>query len=80
MWLSSNEARYYQRGPGYDARIRAQWRQVDTEHAEACAVRREWMALCGVSSVDIEQHIAGKFELNLDDELQQLLNVLDLKR
>lgn len=54
-------------------RIRAQWRQIDREHTEAVAVRREWMALMGCDLEEIEEVIEESFDLSLVSELENLV-------
>jgi len=59
-------------GPASTARLRAKWRQVDVENREAVAVRRQWMAIIGCDSEEIEELCSGAFDLSLKDELEQL--------
>ena len=61
-----------QRGPATAGRLRAQWRQVDTENREAVAVRREWMSLMGLTQQEINDACEAAFDLVLEDELEEL--------
>lgn len=61
-----------QKGPTSTARLRAQWRQVDRENAQAREVRREWMALLGCDQEEIDAACKSAFDLDLVDELEQL--------
>jgi hypothetical protein len=62
-----------QKMPATPARLKAQWRQVDVEHAEAIQVRREWMAVLGFSENEINVACANAFDLDLKDELDELV-------
>jgi hypothetical protein len=62
-----------QKMPATSARLKAQWRQVDVEHAEAVRVRREWMAVLGISEDEINVACANSFELSLEEELDELV-------
>jgi hypothetical protein len=53
-------------------RLRAKWRQVDTENREAIEVRRQWMALIGYGEAEINEACDNAFDLSLEDELEQL--------
>ncbi len=61
-----------QRGPSAPARLRAQWRQIDVENREALTVRRQWMAVLGMSQEEIDEHCRNLFDLCLADELEEL--------
>lgn len=67
-----------QRGPIIKGRIRAQWKQIDTEHKEALAVRREWMMHIGVPAEEIDELCENSIQLDLLSELRQLESAMEL--
>jgi len=69
-----------QRMPATPGRLRAQWRQVDTENMEAIAVRRQWMAMLGCGDQEIAESVAGDSDFDLVEELSQLRAVIELNR
>ena len=69
-----------QRMPATPARLRAQWRQTDSENRESIAVRRQWMALIGCNSAQIETACVSAFNLNLAEELHQLSAAIRVSR
>ncbi len=76
MWIAGSIGA--QRGPACPGRLRAQWRQVDTENREAIAVRRQWMAILGVSQEEIDHHCSNAVDLSLEEELGELLAAMGL--
>ena len=66
--------------PTNTARLRAQWRSVDAENRDALQVRRQWMALMGMSQVEIDMHTAKAVDLDLIEELEELAAALRMKK
>lgn len=66
--------------PTNTARLRAQWRSVDAENRDALQVRRQWMALMGMSQEEIDMHTAKAVDLDLIEELEELAAVLRMKK
>jgi hypothetical protein len=66
--------------PATPGRLRAQWRQVDTENREAIAVRRQWMTLLGCDEQEINESVAGDSDFELVEELSQLRAVIALSQ
>lgn len=60
-------------------RVRAQWRQVDTENREALEVRRQWMRMLGMPEDEISEHCDITFDLSLESELESLAAVVWLQ-
>ena len=79
MWLAP-DLMGPQRGPATPSRLRAQFRQVDTENREAREVRAQWMRLMGCDEDEISEHVSGAFDLCLTDELEQLAAAMRLSR
>ena len=69
-----------QRMPATPGRLRAQWRQVDTENREAIAVRRQWMTMLGCDEQEIAESIVNDSDFDLVEELAQLRAVIALNR
>ncbi len=69
-----------QKGPSTLGRIRAKWRQVDTENREAVAVRRQWMKLIGCDDDEIRESTQNETDLCLQDELDCLCSAILLAR
>ena len=66
--------------PATPGRLRAQWRQIDTENREAIAVRRQWMAMIGCDEHEIAASIAVDSDFDLVEELSQLRAAIVLNR
>jgi len=79
MWLKP-DLLGPQKGPTTPGRIRAQWRQVDTEDREAREVRALWMRTIGFERDEIERAIECSFDLSLKEELEELLAAIRLAK
>lgn len=77
MWLSGDVIGP-QKGPTSAGRLRAQWRQIDRENAEARLVRKQWMKLLGLADSEIREKADNAFDLSLEDELDQLSATIQL--
>lgn len=81
MWLSGERSIFPpQKGPASTARLRAQWRSIDSENREAIEVRKQWMQMLGVSESEISRDIEKAFDLTLAEELEQLAAAITLAR
>lgn len=68
------------RMPATPSRIRAQWRQIDTENREAREVRVQWMRLIGCDPDEIREATFSVVDLSLVEELEQLRAAIFLSR
>jgi hypothetical protein len=69
-----------QKGPTTSARLRARWRSTEAENREACEVRAQWMRLIGCDEAEISESLRSSFDLDLNDELEQLAAAIQLDR
>jgi beta-xylosidase len=78
--LNESELFGPQRSPAVPGRLRAQWRQVDTENREAREVRQQWMKIIGCDEQEISEAVEASFDLTLCDELDQLAAAIRMSR
>lgn len=69
-----------QRGPATVGRLRAKWRQTEVENREAIVIRRQWMELMGCDAEEIDEICNKSFDLNLEEELEQLSAAVRLSK
>ena len=54
--------------------------KAEKENRDALQVRRQWMALMGMSQVEIDMHTAKAVDLDLIEELEELAAALRMKK